>query len=214
MIKNILFDFDGVLAESVNVKTEAFKKLYLPYGDKIVSRVVEHHLQNGGVSRFEKIKLYHESWLNIKLSDSLLDQLLQKFSDCVFEEVIASPEVIGSHDFLEKFKNDYSRWIITGTPTEEMKKIAERRGISEYFVDIFGSPNGKVFWTDFILKEWKLNPFETVFIGDAKSDFEAATQNGIHFILRIHDENKHVFHDYSGIKIDNLVELEKTLKLF
>ena len=54
MIKAIIFDFDGVIAESVNVKTEAFASLYEPYGKDVVNKVEQHHLANGGVSRFEK----------------------------------------------------------------------------------------------------------------------------------------------------------------
>lgn len=39
MIKAIFWDFDGVIAESVNVKTEAFYNLYLPYGIEIAEKV-------------------------------------------------------------------------------------------------------------------------------------------------------------------------------
>jgi HAD superfamily hydrolase (TIGR01549 family) len=212
MIKNILFDFDGVLAESVNVKTEAFRKLYLPYGEEIANRVVDHHLKNGGVSRFEKIRLYHESWLKFKLTESILNELLQKFSDLVLESVVNANEVYGASDFLESHKNKYERWIITGTPTEEMITIAKRRKMDHYFVDIFGSPKGKIEWTGFIIDKWKINPEETVFIGDATSDYEAAKHNGTHFVLRTHNENIHVFNDYKGFKINNLTELEETLK--
>ena len=59
MVNAIIFDFDGVVLESLNVKTNAFKKLYEPYGSDISKKVVEHHLENGGVSRFDKIKFYH-----------------------------------------------------------------------------------------------------------------------------------------------------------
>ena len=38
IIKNIFFDFDGVLAESVNVKTQAFHDLYLPFGEGIAKK--------------------------------------------------------------------------------------------------------------------------------------------------------------------------------
>mgnify|MGYP006077874289 FL=1 len=51
-IKAIIFDYDGVIAESVNVKTEAFAELYKPYGTDIVQKVIKHHEANGGVSRF------------------------------------------------------------------------------------------------------------------------------------------------------------------
>ena len=54
-IKAIIFDFDGVIVESINVKKEAFEKLYQKYGDEIVYKVIAHHMANGGMSRFEKI---------------------------------------------------------------------------------------------------------------------------------------------------------------
>ena len=42
MVNAIIFDFDGVVLESLNVKKNAFKKLYEPYGSDISKRVVEH----------------------------------------------------------------------------------------------------------------------------------------------------------------------------
>jgi phosphoglycolate phosphatase-like HAD superfamily hydrolase len=213
MIKNILFDFDGVLAESVNVKSEAFRKLYLPYGNEIAKRVVDHHLKNGGVSRFEKIRLYHESWLGVKLTETSLNEILQNFSNLVLEAVVNTNEVSGASEFLHTYSDKYQRWIITGTPTEEMKTIAQRRKMAKYFVDIFGSPKGKIEWVKCIMDKWQIKPYETVFVGDATSDYEAAQHNGTHFVLRTHDDNKHVFKDYAGFKINDLTELEETLKI-
>ena len=59
MLKGIIFDFDGVIAESVQIKSDAFASLYEQYGDNIVKKVIEHHEANGGMSRFEKIRLYN-----------------------------------------------------------------------------------------------------------------------------------------------------------
>ena len=58
MLKGIVFDFDGVIAESVQVKTNAFAELYGPFGNDVVQKVISHHEANGGVSRYEKIKYY------------------------------------------------------------------------------------------------------------------------------------------------------------
>ena len=49
-LKNILWDFDGVISESVQAKTEAFRELYKCHGEEISDQVVEHHLSNGGMS--------------------------------------------------------------------------------------------------------------------------------------------------------------------
>ena len=56
MIKAIIFDFDGVICESVNVKTIAFKKLFADYPEH-QDRIVEYHLVNGGISRYEKLRI-------------------------------------------------------------------------------------------------------------------------------------------------------------
>ena len=80
MLKGIIFDFDGVIAESVEVKTEAFAALYKPYGNEIVEKVVEHNNANGGISRFEKFKLYHKLYLDTDLTDSDIERMSDKFS--------------------------------------------------------------------------------------------------------------------------------------
>ena len=59
MLKGIIFDFDGVIAESVHIKSSAFSDLYKSYGEDIVKRVVKHHEANSGMSRYKKIRYYH-----------------------------------------------------------------------------------------------------------------------------------------------------------
>ena len=56
-IKNIFFDFDGVIAESVSAKTDAFEEMYLPYGKDIAAKVVDYHKLHGGVSRYENLNI-------------------------------------------------------------------------------------------------------------------------------------------------------------
>ncbi len=63
-ITNIFFDFDGVIAESVSAKTDAFKEMYLPYGEKIAEEVVDYHIKNGGVSRYEKFRHWEKKFFN------------------------------------------------------------------------------------------------------------------------------------------------------
>lgn len=212
MIKNIIFDFDGVLAESVNVKTEAFRALYLPFGEEFANRVVEHHLRNGGVSRFEKFKIYHAQWLGLDVTEELMAQLTRQFSILVLEGVVHAPEVLGARKFLELYKNNCRMWIISGTPTEEMKEITKRRQIDHYFEEIFGSPTVKTAWTKYIIDNWHLKADETLFVGDAESDYDAAIQNRVHFILRQTEENAPIFIDFTGFKIHDLTQLDQMIQ--
>ncbi|TNE53550.1 MAG: HAD family hydrolase [Bacteroidetes bacterium] len=212
MIKNIFFDFDGVLAESVNVKTEAFRQLYLPFGKEISDKVVAHHLANGGVSRFEKVKLYHKNWLNEELDEQGVQEWANKFSDLVLKGVVEADEVKGAEEFLRNDSSKYNCWIITGTPTDEIKIILERRNWAGYFKEAFGSPNKKPHWTEHIIGQEGLNREETVFIGDALADYEAAQHSKLHYILRETEDNKVLFEDFDGPRIQDMSQLEEVLQ--
>ena len=82
---NLIFDFDGVLAESVHIKTHAFYKLYEKYGNEIAEKVVKHHKANGGMSRFDKFPYYHKTFLNIELTNEDIEILSNNFSNMVIK---------------------------------------------------------------------------------------------------------------------------------
>ena len=212
-IKNIFFDFDGVLAESVHVKTLAYHDMYLPYGQDIADKVVEHHQANGGVSRFEKFKLYHKEHLGIEIDDKQLDELTDQYSQLVIDKVVESPEIKGATDFLEKYNQKMRFWIITGTPTDEIKVITKKRGINKYFVELCGSPTKKWEWTEHLIKKYSLNRNEILFLGDAMSDYKAAEVSKLHFALRDYEETYELFKDYDVLRFTDFIDLENKLNL-
>jgi phosphoglycolate phosphatase-like HAD superfamily hydrolase len=210
-IKYIFFDFDGVLAESVNIKTEAFRKMYLSYGEEFAQKVVEHHIDNGGVSRYEKFKIYNGQWLGEELTIKKKNKLAAIFSSYVVNGVVKSEEVKGTSDFLNS-SQEYIKYIITGTPTIEIKPILERRKMNHFFVEAYGSPEKKNFWVKKILKTKNIKPEECVFIGDALADYKAAVDNSIVFILRETKDTEHLFKDFKGYRIKDLTNLNMILK--
>lgn len=211
-IKNIFFDFDGVIAESVTCKTDAFKEMYAKYGPEIVKEVEEYHINNGGVSRFEKFRYWEKTFFGKEISDRELEELATQFSELVLQKVIHSEQVPGANYFIEKYAKSLSFWIITGTPSPEIEVITKERGISNFFIGVHGSPENKRFWTEFLVKKFKLNRNETLFLGDATTDFDAASFSNLHFALRENDENKELFKDYKDLKFKDFFELEEKLK--
>lgn len=209
-IKYILFDFDGVLAESVNIKTEAFRQMYLSYGADFAQKVVDHHLANGGMSRYEKVKVYNGEWLGEEINQEKTQLLSDIFSDLVVDGVVNSKEVTGASDFLNS-SLDYKKYIITGTPTVEIQPIIERRNMNHFFEKIYGSPENKDFWVKQILTDENILPEQCVFIGDALADYNAAIGNNITFILRETKEAENLFKDYRGYRIEDLTSLHKIL---
>ena len=91
--KMVIWDFDGVIKESIDIKSKAFEKLFKPFGEKVSKRVKTHHEKNGGLSRFEKIPIYL-SWTDKKITKEIIEKLCKQFGDLVFDGVINSKESI------------------------------------------------------------------------------------------------------------------------
>ncbi len=209
MIQNIIFDFDGVICESVDIKTEAFYEMYLPYGEEIAKKVKEFHILNGGISRFDKFRHYENKFLNRSITDDKMNELSSRFSSLVMKKVIEAPFVKGALEFLKKFSKDYRCFIVSATPMDEMQTIAKEKNISQYFEEIFGSPTNKIEWGKYILDTYSINPSETLFIGDAMSDYKASVANDMHFLLRETDGNKDIFLDK---KLNTIKDFTSILK--
>ena len=207
MLKGIIFDFDGVVAESVQVKTEAFGNLYKRYGDNIVKKVIKHHETNGGMSRFEKIKLYHKSFLNKVITNQEIEELANQFSKLVVDKVIESPYVPGVLDYIQKCKKKYRLFISTGTPTNEMSQILDRRGISKYFIEVYGSPEKKYEHISKIMSKYDYHPNELIFYGDANTDIDAAEKANIPFVLIKNSFNDNLVKKFNGKTINNFLGL-------
>ena len=199
-LKNFIFDFDGVILDSLDCKTEAFYQMYLPYGEDIANKVRQYHILNGGVSRFEKFKTWHKQYLKIELSEKEIQYLANQFSDLVMENVINSHPIPGAIEFINRYSKDFNFFIISGTPDEEIKKICDSIGISSFFKEILGSPKNKKEWCAYLKTEYDdIKSSNTLFLGDAKSDYEAAKQNGFYFGLREADYNESIF---SNLEVD------------
>ena len=180
-IKAIIFDFDGVICDSVNIKTEAFVELYSNYEKSISYAVKNYHLQYGGISRFEKIKYFETVLLKNDYNSKIIKKKAQVFSKLVKEKVIKSEYIKGIIEFISNNSN-IPKFICTGTPENEIKDIVQQRNIYSYFTDVFGSPKSKEQIINNILVKWKLNPNEVLFFGDAITDLNASLKCKLNFI--------------------------------
>ena len=189
MIKAVIFDFDGVIIESAQIKTAAFRKLFEKEFPNQIEQIVKHHLQNMGTSRFVKFKYIYENILKLPLPKDLEESLGRKFSGIVFGESLKAPFVPGAIEFLEENASRYTFFIASGAPEEELLEIIRKRKIKHFFKKIYGSPEPKSSIVRKILQDNDLKPLEIVFVGDATSDLSTARENGVNFIARMNSEN-------------------------
>jgi len=209
-IKAVILDFDGVILESFGIKTNAFYHIYSKYGVNIAEKVVQHHIANGGISRYEKFKKYHNDYLGIILTPEAVIQLDREFSLLVTNEVLQSPFVPGSFEFITQNWEKYTLFISSGTPEYELKDICNRRNLSKFFVGMFGSPLNKVAHIQSIMQNYQLKPYEIVFVGDAINDKIAAQTTGLHFIARLSGDKMLENEIY---KMNDLTNLEQVISM-
>ncbi|MCK5636085.1 MAG: HAD family hydrolase [Thermoplasmatales archaeon] len=192
-LQAILFDFDGVLCECMNVKTEAFAELFKPFGEEIVNKVVEHHIENGGISRYHKIRLYYEDFLGKPITKDKVNEIANEFSKLVVEKVIASDYVKGAKEFLEKYYQKIDLYVISGTPQEELDLVVDERNMRKYFKGVFGTPTVKPVHFRRIISENNYDIGKVVYIGDSLSDMKNAQEVNVPFLGRITEENEGFF---------------------
>ena len=203
MIQAIIFDFDGVILESADIKTEAFRKLFNHYPDH-VHAVVDYHMQNMGISRYEKFRHIFTHILKMPLSAELEKELGEKFTNTVFEEILSTEFVPGAYEFLAQNYEKYDFFIASGTPQLELEEIIQRRNISDFFREVHGTPRKKNEIIKDILLRFGFIPKEVVFVGDAISD-RLAAENLVNFIARMTKTEQGLAD--CKYKISNLTEL-------
>lgn len=181
----VLFDFDGVIVESADIKTAAFRLLYDGHGEAVVTAAVAHHLANGGISRRQKIRHCHRALLGIELPPADLEALCLRFSALVEDQVVAAPMVPGAAATLARLQGRLPLFIVSGTPHVELLRIVDRRGLGAPFTAVYGSPPEKPPIIRSILAAHGLPAARCWFIGDAMTDHDAAAACGLPFIGRI-----------------------------
>jgi len=202
--KGVMWDFDGVIKDSVDVKTRAFAALFSHSGVEVVERVREHHLRNGGMPRFEKIPVYLD-FAGEAATPERVQELVARFGAQVVQEVVSSPWVAGVEAYLRENPYRQSFALISATPRDELVCILEALGLLDVFLVVYGAPTSKSEGVAGALRELNLLAEDCVFIGDAASDQAAASAHGVPFVLRRHPSNECVFAGYDGPAIETFL---------
>jgi len=177
----LVFDCDGVVLDSNKVKTDAFYKSALPYGEKLANELVRYHKENGGVSRYIKFEYFLDSILGVSIKQHMLNELLKSYSENVYDG-LRSCQVNSGLKKLRNYTN--SRWMIaSGGDQSELNEIFLLRNIYDYFDGgIFGSPDTK----DTILSRELNNgniKLPALFLGDSQYDYQSSIDAKIDFVF-------------------------------
>jgi len=205
--KLIFWDFDGVIKDSVEVKSRGFANLFQAFGGAVKERVLQHHRANGGMSRFDKVPLYL-NWAGLKADPDKVAEYCDKFGQLVLQEVIDAPRVAGVEAYIRDNPNRQKFILVSATPQNELVYILHALNLTNCFAKVFGAPTCKKDAIRITLEEaCKHKPHDCLMIGDAQTDFDAAQANGVPFLLRWNDANTDMLTNYFGPSIRDLSEL-------
>lgn len=204
--KLIFWDFDGVIKESIEVKTLAFVKLFEPFGAEVAERVREHHMANGGMSRFDKLPIYLR-WAGEEPSQFRVSEYCERFGQLVLQGVIDAPWVPGVESYLRSNPYRQTFVLVSATPQDELEQILHALHLSECFTGVFGAPTRKHDAIRETLAAHRLAANACLMIGDARADIEAAEANQVPFMLRLHKTNAYLFAGYTGPSVKDFSAL-------
>ena len=180
----IVFDFDGTLCDSADVKTGAFYDLYLEdHGPVFAATVKEHHLANVGESRYDKIRYVETELLGNDPSDGEVERIAARYSRLVEDAVVDARLFGGVAEFLSAVPTGIRCVVASATPTDELRRIVGRKGLAGSFAAIEGSPRSKAQIVAGWIAQFAVDPGSVVVVGDQPSDADAARANGANGIM-------------------------------
>ena len=210
-LRAVAFDFDGVILESGSIKQQAFLDMFA-HRPELAPAVLDHHRQNLGVSRYDKLAWMHRELLGRPLDAEELAEEGRRYSRLVLEKVLACPLVAGAEALLRGLRGRALSFVVSATPQAELELIVERRGLREYFDELHGAPQLKPEILRDLMRRHDLATDELLMVGDGLSDYKAARRVGVEFVLRETAEQERLFRGIDVGRVADLVELAPRLE--
>lgn len=178
----ILWDFDGVIMDSMPIRDSGFKKVLKDYPPEQVEELLRFHHAQGGLSRYVKFRHFFEEIRKEIVSEKQIQELANCFSMIMLESLINPKYLIA--ESLNYIKENYQTQkfhIVSGSDEKELNKICSGLNIDFYFKTIKGSPTPKNKLVADTIKKQGYKNADVCLIGDSINDLEAAQVNDITF---------------------------------
>jgi phosphoglycolate phosphatase-like HAD superfamily hydrolase len=183
-VRLLVLDFDGVVIESNDAKTEAFSQVFARFPEHHDAMMAYHHA-NVSASRFQKFDHLLSERLQRAGDTTLRDDLAADFSRRTLDRLEQVPFVRGAREFLAEMSPRVPLYLASVTPQTDLDDLLRRRGIAAYFRYAYGCPpwNKAEAVRDAMRRE-NVPAAQTVLVGDSAGDRVAAASAGVRFVAR------------------------------
>ena len=177
MKKTIIFDFDGVIADSAPFYCGRYKDM------------AEKFNKHFPVKNMEDFKNWYDSawennYTNLGFTEEELRQAMQgvrKPAD--YSEI---PIFKGAHEILKKLAEKYTLTIASCTTSDKIKAKLEQENLQGLFTFISGGENHGSYKQEIIaivVRELNLQPENTIMVGDTEMDHICGIKNNLKTII-------------------------------
>lgn len=197
-----IFDFDGTLVDSNQIKYDAFLKVTaeLPGAKEILEDILSD--PDFG-DRYAVFKYLEEFLPVVRQSGFDGDMLAKRYTRVCTDAIIIAPEMPGASEAIRKLTDmGLLMAISSATPERDLCEIVNSRGIASYFDEIMGGPRSKVEHVREIMGKYGLDPSEIIYVGDSETDRLTALEIGCGFVGVGNSSER--FEKVPTILIDNL----------
>ena len=197
-IRVIVFDFDGTLVESNQLKYDAYFELFPKEGrfTDVIRFVLSEMYEESRYVIIETI-LMRLNETTPEILQKRCSELAEQYNDIVLAGAKTCPEKEGAGALLDSLKEKYKVYVSSTTPDTPLKEIISFRNWGSYFEDVIGFPHKKDQTLQRIMRFENVQPNEIVVVGDGKSDRQSAAAIGCFFI--------HVTDNFKLAEIDSMI---------
>ena len=183
ILRALILDFDGVLVESEEVKTQVFREVFEGF-PHFIDQMMAYHAAHPSAPRH--VKFGHLAELLGRANDrAFVAELSNDFSRKAVGRTAACPAVLGAVEFLEEFSSRLPLYLASATPESDLQEILHLRGWQSFFVEVFGyppRPKSEAVRQALAIAGGDGN--SVAFVGDSPGDFRVASEAGVEFIGR------------------------------
>lgn len=169
MLKNIIFDWSGVINDSFERQLFVINQIFKEFGAK---EMTLDELRNNW-------KQPYMSFYNKYLPDLTLEEEQKAYERIIMQHPAIKP-FLGIVDVLKKFKTQGIKMVVLSSDSEKtlLPEIKDF-GLEEIFIDIVSDSHDKSKEIRELMRKNNFNTEDTIFVGDSNHEVEVGKEIGI-----------------------------------